>query len=55
MREEEEESEAQRVLVQETPGELKANSSIITQVSCYHTSSSRAAGGTFLKAQSSRT
>lgn len=45
MREEEEESEAQRVLVQETPGELKANSSIITGVSCYHTNSSRAAGG----------
>ena len=43
MREEEEESEAQTVLVQATPGELKANSSIITQVSCYHTNSSRAA------------
>lgn len=44
MREEEEESEAQTVLVQETPGELKANSSISRQVSWYHTNSSRAAG-----------
>lgn len=39
-----EESEAQTVLVQETPGELKANSSIITGVSWWHTTSSRAAG-----------
>lgn len=31
--EEEEESEAQTVLVQETPGELEANTSIVTKVS----------------------